>query len=69
MGRNPLKKFLYNYTSHLMVSSSLTFEGPWFKAFTGKWDIAGRDRMGSRWNTSFNTHKGENDEPHRRILI
>jgi putative hydrolase of HD superfamily len=32
MGRNPLKKFLYNYTSHLMVSSSLTFESPWFKA-------------------------------------
>jgi hypothetical protein len=32
MGRNPLKKFLYTYTSHLMVSSSLTFEGPRFKA-------------------------------------
>lgn len=32
MRRNPLKKVLYNYTSHQMVSSSLTFEGPRFKA-------------------------------------
>jgi hypothetical protein len=32
MGRNPLKKFLYTYTSRQMVSSSLTFEGPRIKA-------------------------------------
>jgi hypothetical protein len=56
MGRNPLKKFLYNYTSHLMVSSSLTFEVRGSRLY-GKVGI--RDRMGSRWNTSFNTHKGE----------
>jgi len=32
MRRNPLKKVLYNYTSLQMVSSSLTFEVPRFKA-------------------------------------
>jgi hypothetical protein len=32
MRRNPLKKVLYNYTSHPVVSSSLTFEVPLLKA-------------------------------------
>ena len=32
MVRNPLKKVLYNYTSHQRVSSSLTFEVPRLKA-------------------------------------
>ena len=58
MRRTPLKKVLYNYTSLLMVSSSLTFEVPRFKALQlqGPAIFARCRRFGSRRPYHLNTN-------------